>query len=116
MRKKTISCFFDILFWALVYGLPIIVLIISAYNKDIVSFSSVLSSIGVDCTDNIVYTTLVGVFGTGGSFPMFANNSIFEFATYFILANILHLVVDVLVFIPRLCHEFMDKPFGGIGR
>lgn len=114
MRKKSISYFFDILFWSSVYALPLIVLIISAYNKDIVSFSSVLSSIGVDCTNNIVYTTLVDVFGTGGVFPMFANNSIFEFATYFILANILHLIVDVLVFIPRLVHDFLSKPFGGI--
>lgn len=114
MRKRNIDCFFDILFWFLVYALPIIAICLSLYNGNVISMSSVLNGLGIDCTSNVVYNTLVDIFGTGGVFPMFANNSIFEFATYFILANILHLIVDVLVFIPRLAHDFLNKPFGGI--
>ena len=113
MRKRNVSSFFDILFWFLVYSLPVIAILLCVYNGSVISMSSLLSSLGIDCTSNIIYTTLVDLFGVDGVFPMFANNSIFEFASYFVLVNILHLIVDVLLFIPRICHDFMNKSFGG---
>ena len=109
MRKKNCSNFFDILFWFLVYSLPIICIIFSAYNGGAINLSTILSNIGIDCTGNVVYQTFIDLFGVGGVFPMFASNVMFEFASYFVLANILHLIVDVLVFIPRLLHNLMSK-------
>lgn len=58
-------------------------------------------------TDNIVYKTLDGIFGANGVLPFVISQSALIYMTYFVFVELIHLAVDFLVFIPRLCHKWM---------
>lgn len=108
MRKiKNIS---DYIFWYSLYMLPIILLVLNWCCAGQISFAGVFDIVGLNIlTDNIVFTALTGVFGVGGVFPVFQNTIILEYLTYFIMLVIIHIMVDVLLFIPRFCHKLLDK-------
>lgn len=57
---------------------------------------------------NIVFQSLMKVFGSGGAFPLFDTNSA---VLFFWLASIeiVHVMFDVIVFIPRLAHKWISK-------
>ena len=110
MRKKNFTYYVDTLFWNILYMLPIFILLIFTWSSgSIVGISSVFSSLGLEIfNDNIVVTTLSDIFGSGGILPIFTSNDMIIFLSYFIYMNILHLVVDVLVWLPRLAHHWLD--------
>lgn len=122
MRKKTISNLAEHILWCVILLLPVLLLLISPLgysigggtslsDADIVipDFASVLSEFGLT-TENIIYTSLSDLFGAGGLLPFFASNSsILLYFAYFIYVEVLHLVIDVLVFIPRLAHKWLNK-------
>ena len=111
MRKRNVSYLFDKVFWYLVYMLPLVVwLIILVRNNFNATYtlSYVFDTLGLGIVnDNVILTNLTAIFGTGGVFPIFANTSILVYCTWFIGTLILHLAVDFLLFIPRLCHKWM---------
>lgn len=111
MRKKTILYFVDTVFWWTVYALPVIVLVIGSNRHllDIVNSSSTLLNLFNVLEDSVIYTSLVGLFGTGGVLPVVSSDSIlFSFLTWFVVTNLCHIAVDVLLFIPRMAHKFID--------
>lgn len=113
MRKKTIKSLFDNVFWYMVYMLPLFLMIIYWAKTGAISLSGAMTSAGLNVlTNNPIYTALNDIFGTGGTLPLFSSPDIIAFATYFISAFILHLFVDFILFIPRLCYKWMNC-FGG---
>lgn len=128
MRKKTISNLFDYVFWYVLYSLPLILCFIAfivyglGYNGsseyiDNTSINTFFSSyLGnffsstISVTDNLVYDTLFKIFGVGSQFFQFfsANSVVLMYLTYFILLNIVHVIVDVILFVPRVCHKLLD--------
>lgn len=114
MRKSNCLCFFDIILWFLIYSLPLLVILFCSFKGDIVSISSAFSSLGLNVvSDNIVYTALVDLFGSSGVLPLIADNGILLYFSYFIICNIVHLAIDVLLFIVRLSHEFLENGLNG---
>lgn len=116
MRKKSIFYLFDTGFWFFVSVLPLIVFLVMLWHNGATGITL------IDCfnacnlnivTDNIVYTSLISLFGSDGVFPMFSSPDILVYFTYLVLINICHLVVDILLFIPRYAHKLMDC-FGGV--
>lgn len=109
MRK--IRCFWDNLFWYILYMLPIILLLINWCCGATSSFSSVFTNLGLSIVnDNIILTALIDLFGSSSQiFPLFTSNEILIYLTYFIGLMIVHIFVDVLLFIPRWCHSMFDK-------
>lgn len=61
--------------------------------------------------DNPVYTALVAIFGQDGVLPVFSEGSlsILAFFTWFVNVYIAHLLVDFILFIPRLAHKWLKK-------
>lgn len=111
MRKRNFNFYFDKLFWAVIVLLPIFILLLSWFRLGTtqVTLTSVLTGMGVS-NNNVIYSTLVSIFGEGGSaFNLFTATDIYYFATYMVGIELLHLLVDFLLFIPRLCHKFMHK-------
>ena len=114
MRKKTLSNIADELFWFIVAILPILFYTgqFLYYKFDdpsvvIPSFYQFLSQFGV-LTDSVIYTVMSDIFGNGGAFPLFdADSSILLYLSYFIIVMIVHVAVDVLLFIPRLSHKWL---------
>ena len=88
--------------------------VLTCVLRQAVSFESVFELVGLNiATNSVVYTTLVSILGVGGVLPMFASLDILVYCAYFIHVFILHLLVDFVLFIPRLSHKFMSKFTGG---
>lgn len=60
--------------------------------------------------DNIIMQTFMRIFGTGGIFPLFQSSNIILYCVvYFVNVEVLHVMFDVMVFIPRLAHKWISK-------
>jgi hypothetical protein len=63
---------------------------------------------GVSVTGNIFYSTLSQIFGGSGLFPLMSENFL-QLVTYFCTIEVVHVMFDILVFIPRLAHKWISK-------
>lgn len=119
MRKRNISFFADTFFWYLLYLFPVLAYLFY-YNADgyfSATFATFMSdNLGfVFDNTNIIYTTIQDLFGSSGVLPLWTVDStgISLIVTWFVTVFVVHLVVDFILFIPRLCHKFMDKFYQG---
>lgn len=125
MRKKNILLIVEKIMWGLILLLPVLYWLVSPIGYSIgggtalsglsgsaitmIGFGDVLGNFGIT-TSNIVYTSLSDLFGSSGVLPFFSvNSSMLLYLTYFIIVEVCHLVVDCVVFIPRLAHKWMNK-------
>lgn len=113
MRKKTIKVLSDTIFWYALYFLPILVLLLMSIHNPLTSISNVMTTLGLEILtiDNVIYTTLSSIFGTGGVLPFFTSPDILLYMTYFCSVLILHLLVDFILFIPRMAHKWLKRGF-----
>lgn len=115
MRKRNISHLFDCLFWWGIALFPLLLYLCMSFKSglaDVASFDTFYALLGIDFTDNVVYSVLADVFGSTGVFPLVGNNGALIPFVWLIAVQLIHLVVDVLLFIPRWCHQLMYR-FGG---
>lgn len=110
MKKSLTKCL-DGIFWYLIYALPFLWygLGFLSHTYTPVSLSSFFEFVGFDVSSSITFTTLADIFGTSGVLPLFDNPVVIHIFAWFINCSIIHLAVDFLLFIPRLCHKWMDK-------
>lgn len=115
MRKKTVKCLCDNIFWYLIYLLPLIIFAIYSFqNGTFVPLTDCMSAIHLDIfSNNVIFTSLQSLFGTSGIMPLFNNADILAYLSYFVSVFIVHLAVDFLLFIPRFAMSLLDK-FGGV--
>ena len=110
MRTKTIETLIDRLFWALVLLLPIAAYcIINIHHSS--DFITVLTQFNID-ESNLLYTGLVQMFGSNGYIQWFDTtnvNPLFLYLSYMMIIEMIHIVVDVLLFVPRICTKILDK-------
>lgn len=115
MRKRNISYLADTLIWTLIYLLPILLFAFSFFAYKLTTavdfdFAVFIQNNFHILDTNVIYVSLVDLFGSAGQLPLFDTssvNSILLYFTYFIICNIAHLAVDFLLFIPRLAHKFL---------
>lgn len=73
----------------------------------------VMTSYGfsADTSVDFVRQTMLSIFGENGAFPLFDsyNQSIVYYLSYCVNIEIVHVLFDVLVFIPRLAHKWIGK-------
>lgn len=138
MRKRTIKYTADTIFWYLIYFLPIILFIITvfqgmrneAFAREFIDsdtgafyFGNYVSTLIEGSKNyfstfiyansvNPIYKTLVSLFASRdtGLRLLSDNNgaSLIGFFSYYVSVYIIHLSVDFLLFIPRLCHKWMN--------
>ncbi len=114
MRKRTIKYLCDNIFWYTIYLLPVIFALIYWFKTGSSNLSTIMSTGGFSIlSTNVIYTSLSSLFGVDGIFPLFQSPDILMFLTYFVSVMIIHLAVDVLLFIVRLAHDWLDGVFGG---
>lgn len=110
MRTKTIETLIDRLFWALVLILPLVAYVIINHHNS-TDLISVLNQFYITDT-NIIYTSLVQMFGTGGYLEFLdttETNPLLIYMTYFFLVEVVHIILDVLLFVPKICVKILDK-------
>ena len=114
MRKKTISCLCDNIFWHLIYLLPLILVVgVTFETGTLVSLSTAFQTLGLDIiSTNPIFTTLQSIFGSTGIVPLFNNVALLEYISYFVSAYLIHMCVDFLLFIPRFAMNFLNKLYG----
>lgn len=114
MRKRTIKYLFDNIFWYLIYMLPLIFALIHWFKIGVLDIESIFALGGFGLVaDNFVFTCLNSIFGASGVVPLFADSGLLMYLSYFIICWLLHLAVDVLLFIVRWSHSMIDGFLGG---
>lgn len=114
MRKRTIKHCAKTIFWYLLYLLPIICYLLymiaePGTGTNIVSITSFIEQLGINISNNnLVFTTLNEIFGTNGILPFFNDNTLIFIFTYYIEVVIMHLLVDMILFIPKLAHKWLS--------
>lgn len=114
MRKRTIKYLFDNIFWYSIYLLPLIFALIYWAKTGSSDLSTIMSTGGFNIlSTNVIYTSLSSLFGADGLLPLFQSPDILMYLTYFVSVMIIHLAVDVLLFIVRIGHDWLDGVCGG---
>lgn len=110
MRKKTIKCLCNEIIWGIMWLLPLILLALVTFQTgQFVSISTAMevSGFGV-LSNNFLFNSLNSVFGVNGVVPMFSAD-ILSYFTYFVSISLLHLFVDILLWIPRYAHHLLGE-------
>lgn len=114
MRKKSIKCLFDNFMWYLIYLLPLVFAVIYWFKTGVLALDQVFTLGGFGLVaNNFVFTSLNSIFGSTGVVPLFADTGLLMYFSYFIICMIVHLAVDVLLFIVRWSHNMIDNFLGG---
>jgi len=117
MRKRTINHLFDTIFWYVIYSLPLIVYLVNIFKTGgPFSFFDIFINpeYGLFLADwNPFGMLLYEIFGNDGIFPLFGDQGFFCVFAYFISCWMIHLAVDVLLFIVRWSHSMIDGFLGG---
>ena len=123
MRKRNIMFIADTIFWYLIYFLPVIlygIYMIHAPESGsslvpITDFMNVcIRSVVND--SNPILLVLKQLFAYDGIIPFFSSSKSFilDILTWFATMNIIHLAIDFVLFIPRLCHKWLDMYTKGV--
>lgn len=112
--KNRFSYKLDKLFWFLVVSAPLIGWLFSCFrNSSILNFSSFMQnyfSVIVD-GNNPIASVFYRLFGDKSTiFPLVgADQGILRFLIYASTMEVLHVLFDIIVFIPRLAHKYISK-------
>lgn len=112
MTKKTFHYIVEA-GWLFLALLPLFVYLCAARTSagatTLEEFMTVMSTkLNFISTDNVIYTSIKGIFGYGGTFPILQDGLVL-YLTYFCIVEIVHLLVDVLLFIPRIAHSWLES-------
>lgn len=136
MRKRTISKVADTVFWYALYFLPIILTLLQSFrifdgmtfedwqyisnNSAMTDYPFMrllgdnLEGLGFS-VDNPITSSLYDIFGAfDGIMPVFSEGAfgcIVGFFSWFISVYLCHLMVDFILFIPRLAHKWLKKGY-----
>lgn len=109
MKSKTLEKYLDRLFWFILLILPLLILLVTNRWTES-SFISVLSQFNINNT-NIIYSVLNDIFGSNGILP-FVNtvetSVVLLYLSYMVLIELVHIVVDVILFLPRIAVKLLD--------
>ena len=118
MRKKTVNHLCDNVFWYIVYMLPMLVYVVQYFygganpNYVVRDFTAIMQEFSITSV-NIIADVMENIFGANGIMPLFQSPAILQFFAYFASCLIAHLAVDFVLFIPRLCHKWLNKFYQG---
>lgn len=110
------ACRLDKLFWFFVSFAPLIfyaLYLVSHFKQtEYFSFYVFLSNyLGLFFSSNSVFSSLFStIFGPSGIFPVFsAQSGWLVFFSYLATIEVVHVLFDVMIFIPRLAHKWISK-------
>lgn len=113
MKNSKIGFIFDKIIWTTIILLPIVLYIIllknnpSGYNFEDIFTSSILNYFGV--RGNSFYSTIESIFSEIGVCAVTDLYGILYYITYIISVEIMHLMVNVMLYIPRIAMKWLRK-------
>lgn len=127
MRKKTVKTIFSNIFWYSVYLMPLLITVACLLNGADSYWTADFGDYRVKAWTVLEYNVREMIYGTemydifystfstdGGTFALFSSGPNdfslpLGYMAYFVNCVIFHVFVDFILFIPRLCHKFMNK-------
>lgn len=112
MRKKQVNHLADTIFWYLIYFMPAIIygIICATHKTETLTLAQFFETYGFGLTNgNIITITINQIFGADGILPLVQDIGIIYVISWFGTTMLLHLLIDFILFIPRLAHNFMEK-------
>lgn len=133
MRKRTVKYCYDTILWGIITLLPLILYVgfiffylggerelsignVSALSGDL-SFFTVMHDIydwfgvGSYLGNNFIYQAFYSIFN--GQYIGYIDGSfqsmVLWYASYVIMVELLHICVDLILLLPRICRKFLDK-------
>ena len=115
MRKRTIKFISDKLLWLTAMLIPLIYcLVVNLHYTEThtpISLLQIFTNAEYGfaiANDNLILTTLNGLFGASGTLPLWTVDSYVPyFVTYLAIVVIVQLAYDVLIFVPKLAHKWI---------
>lgn len=108
MTKKRMMSLVRAIFWYLILLLPLICYVCTCLSdQPNVAFTEFMSNFTVTGS-NPVYTFINGLFGSSGQFPALSA-PVVSYFTYFVCVEFLHVILDLVLFLPTLLHGALDK-------
>lgn len=113
MKKNSLLVVIDKIVWWFIALFPLIILLFSVINHNIVSIGDILANLGFTITnDNIIFNALNDIFGANGNYlKLFDSVDFIHYATYFVTINLVHLVIDLLLVLVDWCHNALKGVF-----
>lgn len=119
MRKRNLPYFIDGIFWLIMWLLPVLFYMFNYLAYDIAvsgisiaSFSDfIVNNFGISINSEI-YTTLTTIFTDNnylGVIDSTISNSLILYTIYIFFIELIHIFVDVILFVPRFAHNFIAK-------
>lgn len=111
MRKKTVKCVADTIFWYGLYFLPVLGYLLFLLAEPSTGTSVMSFSAWIDSADffsgGVVYDVLDSIFATG-DYGFQLPDGIIVFFSWFVSVYLMHLAIDFLLFIPRIAHKWLN--------
>lgn len=118
MRERTLKSLFDKIMWYGIYLFPLIAYVALVFSfqyngsNDYISFGLFMDNLGFDFGP--IWDILEELFGDGGGIlSMVDEYGFISYANYLVFVTIFHVIFDVIVFVPRLFHDFLERFNGG---
>lgn len=124
--SKKFNSKFITLFWCVLSTFPLIMFIVMLIgyfvmnksigaNSDIMNenlledFLSHFSSYFIDFVPTFIYNPLASLFTTLGISSVLVGQFILIIFGWLITITLLHVFIDVILFLPRFCHNFLER-------
>ena len=101
--------------WYFIIAFPLLAFLVSNIVADsqgviVVNFGVFMLENFDLTTSNVLIDMFNGIFGSSGFLPIFMdNNGLFLYFVYFIGVELIHIILDVLLFLPNILHNIFDK-------
>lgn len=116
MRKRTVNHVADTIFWYALYFLPVIAYLLYMHGSakaGVVPSQNLDSFFNGFCDillENPVSDSLYYIFASDeGIIPLFNDNAVYYFFSWFVFVYLVHLMIDFILFIPRFAHKWLKE-------
>lgn len=118
MRKRTVKNIASTIFWYVLYFLPVLVSIIYFIKASGIDPNGypiypqvydVLLDNGLFIEDGIIFTSLIELFHIdNGILPLLPADYWASYLSWFVSIYLCHIAVDIILFVPKLAHKWMN--------
>lgn len=109
MKKNSL---FDDIFWKILYCLPLfayLCLLLSRHGSTVESFADYIATWSPDFMLDVFTQMFENLFSPTGLLPLGAYKIAVPFASYYFTCFTVHLITDVVMFLPKIAMKLLDK-------
>lgn len=94
--------------WYVIYALPLLAYLFALWGGVSVAFNEIVSQFALPFMDSVIGQSIQGLLGTNGTLPLL-NDTVLNYCNYFVGCQLLHIVLDVILFLPNVLQKMFEK-------